>query len=63
MNVAQLLTYLTEDQIKTLTLEHALGIIFKVEAVVDVLEEEGHAYDFQEVVREVIEMYMIEELT
>jgi phosphatidylglycerophosphatase A len=65
MDIKQLLKYLTEAQIRTLTLSQAIGICSKVEAIIDVLEEEGHgdsySYAVEEVVQEVVEMYLEEE--
>ena len=63
MDIKQLLKYLTEIQIRTLTLSQAIGICFKVEAIIDVLEEEGNgdSYDMEVLVQEVVEMYLEEE--
>jgi hypothetical protein len=61
MTINDLFDELNPIYYSKLNLEHALEIVGRINHTIEVLEEEGHEFEYEDVVKEIIEE-LVEEL-
>lgn len=57
MTINDLLDELDPIHYSNLNLEHALEIVGQINHTIEVLEEEGHEFEYDDVIKEIIDNY------
>lgn len=57
MTINDLFDELNPIHYSKLNLEHALEIVDQINHTIEVLEEEGHEFEYEDVVKEIIDSY------
>jgi len=58
MTINDLFDELNPIYYSKLNLEHALEIVGQINHTIEVLEEEGHEFEYEDVVKEIIDNYL-----